>query len=710
MKVNLLINNKIWPLSRYGLLSVFSFFMFCQITPGAIIDLKSKSTVTVVELNKGDIINFTLKSGRIVTLKLVESSCNVLFTNLNLPSKSSNDGFSVFKMDCIFNIDEQEMRMVRYAPAQESFYEPYVVNGLRIWFDAVKSLSEYFNENHGECLPGKDVRIVLQDATSAICPEKIGNWCLIPNDYLDVKNCYRGDDTWLGPWNGTDLHGGLDIDMPSNAPLWAPLSLDNNYYFNTVTAGQNNNRWRSFKYWDNGDTWIMQTHHVNQLIVPELQSIPKGTKYAYSAGTCAWASTHTHFFFRIVESDKTEYNADPWILFWQIFENKKIQTNSLKADIKPLIPAKTGDMVMFDGSGSQTGTNTEFPEYYWSFGDGGFAVSQRPVHVYQNPGIYPVTLTLSDGINYSKITQHITINGVQVNSPELRISQENNYTFNLRKPWEMDVYNEKYPIIPNTVTFYAPHQSFSAPDQIRKSIPPQSVSVQITGMGKSLRGRLQRMEVQYVIGNGWLNIEPVISENSMTINLKPDINKLNTEAGETVAYLILQDNRLINSPYIVRVVVNFSRPADINEKLTIIDNQDPDCVKSNYFWLTVRPNPSQLVQGIYWTKSYKDGFLISSNNSDDGFVRYLPKLQEGKYKISLYSPLFSQDIFKSKINGFYVNVRSKEGLETKWINPNESLEIGEFDFPACDGYVEIVNKNSKGLVIADAIIFEKIEN
>ncbi len=62
------------------------------------------------------------------------------------------------------------------------------------------------------------------------------------------------------------------------------------------------------------------------------------------------------------------------------------------------------------------------------------------------------------------------------------------------------------------------------------------------------------------------------------------------------------------------------------------------------------------------------------------------------------------------MNGFYVNISSRDGIVTKWINPIKSLEIGEFNFASCDGYVEILSRDAKGLVVADALIFEKIEN
>jgi hypothetical protein len=384
------------------------FFLFHHIHIYAeILNLRSKNTISCVELNEGDEIKYELTSGRIVHLKLLKSKTEIVFSTINLPGKGTGNDASVFKMECLFNIDGQELKMVRYVPVQESFYEPYNVNGLRIWFDALKSLSQFYNENHGDCLPKKQVRIALHDANIPICPEELVNWCNIPDNYPNVNLSYRGEDTWLGTYFGTDLHGGLDINMPSNSPLWAPLSFDFNYNFNTIKSGHNNNRWRAFKNWENGDTWIIQTHHHNELLVPEFQNIKKGTKYAYTAGTLSGSHTHTHFVFKVKQPGFEEFFMDPWILFWQILENKKINSKELKAVIKPISPSKTGDLIRFDGSGSQNGTNALIPDYYWSFGDGGFSIAQNPTHIYQKPGIYPVTLTIFDGIKYAATTQHI---------------------------------------------------------------------------------------------------------------------------------------------------------------------------------------------------------------------------------------------------------------------------------------------------------------
>jgi PKD repeat protein len=694
--------NKFIFLIEHGkyLLLIFLFTFSIHFTYGLVHEINSKSTITVIELNDGDEVKFNLQTGRIVHLKLINNQTEIVFSTTSLPGQGRSTDASVFKMRCMVNIDGQDLEMIRYVPVQESFYEPYYVNGLRIWFDALKSLDQFYNENHGTCLPKKQVRLALHDATLPICPEEITKWCNLPENYPDVKLCYRGEDTWLGTYFGTDLHGGLDINMPSNAPLWAPVSFDYNYTFNSLKSGHNNNRWRALKHWENGDSWIIQTHHHNELIVPEFNEIKKGTKYAYTAGTLSGAVPHTHFVFRVKQPDFDEFYMDPWVIFWQILENNKVKANALHAIMQPVKPGKTGALIKFDGTKSCFGLSAATPEFYWSFGDGGFSVSQTPVHIFQKSGIYPVTLTIFDGMKHSSITQHITINGNSTALPEFKAFQEDNFSFIPRQPWEMDSYNHSKMMLPNTVNFSLPHYT-------KEDIKPQKITLKLINTENlAWEKYAPRIEVNYVHGNSWLDLklENTTKNDSMIIHIIPKIAYLNSQEGKSEAYLVIHDNGFINSPYLIKVEINFYRPE--NTSNIIIDDQDPNCVKSNYFWLTNKINPEL---NMKWSQCFGESFLLNSDNSENGFIRYLPTLQAGKYRVSLHSPLYSQEIILSKMEGFYVHINSKDGIETKWINPGESTVIGEFHFNSCDGYVEITSKNSKGLIFADAIMFERIE-
>jgi len=141
----------------------------------------------------------------------------------------------------------------------------------------VRKIGELFNETHGECVPRKAARFAVQDATLPICSEEeLRPWYPNKGNFIDVHESYNGDDTWLGPYQGADLHGGLDIDMPIGTPLWAPISFDEQFYFNSLALGHNNNRWRGIRRWSNGERWVLQAHHMTREIVPGVVEIENG--------------------------------------------------------------------------------------------------------------------------------------------------------------------------------------------------------------------------------------------------------------------------------------------------------------------------------------------------------------------------------------------------------------------------------------------------
>ena len=53
-------------------------------------------------------------------------------------------------------------------------------------------------------------------------------------------------------------------------------------------------------------------------------------------------------------------------------------------------------------------------QYFWDFGDGSFSIEQNPIHIYDNPGLYSVSLTIS---NSCQCSDFITKDIVVVNSP-----------------------------------------------------------------------------------------------------------------------------------------------------------------------------------------------------------------------------------------------------------------------------------------------------
>jgi len=64
--------------------------------------------------------------------------------------------------------------------------------------------------------------------------------------------------------------------------------------------------------------------------------------------------------------------------------------------------------ILFDGSQSQD-PNQDPLDFFWDFGDGNFGEGEKISHIYQNPGEYLVTLTVSDGMASSSSTTTIKI-------------------------------------------------------------------------------------------------------------------------------------------------------------------------------------------------------------------------------------------------------------------------------------------------------------
>jgi hypothetical protein len=204
---------------------------------------------------------------------------------------------------------------------QRSFYEPWLIGGVRIWFDAVDNIFEFLTEAHGECRPQRHARFAVQDESLGICPETLHAWCPLPEGGLRIGNCYRGEDCWLGAYNGASAHGGLDLNHSKGTPLWAPVDIHDHFYFNSLELGHNNNRWRGIHRWENGSEWILQAHHMTALTVPEHRPIRKGEQFASGAGVLSGAVDHSHFVFKVHDEGETVL-LDPWILFRQMYQDQ----------------------------------------------------------------------------------------------------------------------------------------------------------------------------------------------------------------------------------------------------------------------------------------------------------------------------------------------------------------------------------------------------
>lgn len=71
-----------------------------------------------------------------------------------------------------------------------------------------------------------------------------------------------------------------------------------------------------------------------------------------------------------------------------------------------------GDVLMFDGSSTDTTEVVPNGYYWWNFGDGSSAIGASVEHAYAKPGTYTVTLTVIDrGGNHNVLSQLVTVSG-----------------------------------------------------------------------------------------------------------------------------------------------------------------------------------------------------------------------------------------------------------------------------------------------------------
>jgi hypothetical protein len=292
-----------------------------------IFEKTARDTITAVEMNAGDELHFTLADGTTRRIVLRRTWAHPGETTLSELGRPEPWGRLVYRIYCTLEIDGVEVSISREIGSQRTFDPPRTVMGLQIWLDTVDDIFEFLQETHGACRPRKQLRLGIQDASRRICPVLLHPWCPLPDDGLRIEDCYRGDDCWMGAYDGADAHGGLDINHPAGTPIWAPIAFDDHELFNTVAGGDNNNRWRGIHRWQDGSAWILQVHHVVVVHPPENTPIEAGALVADGAGVHIGAYEHSHFVFRVVEpgcdADDSIY-LDPWLLFRQMYIDREL--------------------------------------------------------------------------------------------------------------------------------------------------------------------------------------------------------------------------------------------------------------------------------------------------------------------------------------------------------------------------------------------------
>jgi hypothetical protein len=286
-----------------------------------IVKKRAKDTLLAIELDRGETLEYTLANGSTWTMEIVKTSAEVFRTTLKQLKVSEKLARTDFRFRADVKINGRPHTFERECSTQKSFYEPWLVDGVTIWFDCAIDIFDFLREKHGDCMPRKHTRWALQDATLRICPERLHPWCPLPDGGLKIEQCYTGEDCWLGAYFGVDAHGGLDINHKAGTPLWCPIDIHDHFYFNSVAMGHNNNRWRGIHHWPNGSQWILQAHHMTALTVPEHTPLKKGQQFAHGAGVLNGEAEHSHFVFKVFDEGELVL-IDPWILFWQMYRDQ----------------------------------------------------------------------------------------------------------------------------------------------------------------------------------------------------------------------------------------------------------------------------------------------------------------------------------------------------------------------------------------------------
>ena len=699
----------IWRTWRYlpavvGFVAILGATRLCA----EVIRVEAKNTLAAVEMDNGDRLDFRLRDGRVVSLLLEQTDAAIV--------ERVEPGGIVYRFSATFRIDGQSMQLQRYVCSQECFYEPWVVNGLRIWLDTVGDVFDlipvrYPRKGNLRCVPRKAARLAVQDATLRICPDKVVPWIEHEGPTLDVGECYNGDDCYLGPYLGKACHVGMDINHVKGSSLFAPIRFDTQAYFNSLATGDNNNRWRGIRRWENGDVWALQSHHLIELLVRENTPLEAGVKYATTAGVHVGSHEHTHFEFKIGRprdpaigekssiaapidfDDESEFaqdqpealHLDPWILFWQAFEDRRDSRLGIRAAMEPEGPAQVGKTIHFSAAGSREGLTGKHFRCFWSFGDTEMAEGAVVTHAFHSPGVFPVRLVVDDGMNRDSIVQWLTVSGSPDDHAALVLRVPDELPF---RPWPMgaaETHAQPVRKTPHTLRFLA---------RPSRPVPAPKIVHLDTIVGDDFI-RLTPVEFEYREGSNWLSVARQRRRKALWLEVSVDATGL--EPGTYKASVCATCPDLPRSPQ--RFLVELKVPSDPPRANVTVDDADEGFYATPHFWVGHR-----FCRCPAGRRGYGGFYLTNGSRADVGeFVRFAPDLQGGEYEVSLAEETpFSPDV------EFNVRVRHAGGDETIRMRPENSRTIGVFEFhEGMDGFVEILAEGSKGLVIADAMHFRR---
>lgn len=629
-------------------------------------ELKARASMTPVELNKGDVCRFTLVNGQTRTIEYLGTESSVL----EIPA---TEGL-VATLTMRLRIDGAEIPFRRYFATQESFYEPAVVNGMTIFPDSTLEYLQktvpmrYPAKGAMRHHPWKDCRIVVQDATLPLCPEKLHPWFLdkrMDNLFLPIGDAYHGGDCWLGPFSYGQAHGGMDLRMERGSLLYAPFAMDDQWMPLYAKKGRGgSSRWRGVRRFPDGTYWSLNTSHVIDCVVPERTAVTNGQAYCTAAGTAVGEYDHTHFELHIcrdlnpkiddkvwdtgwgketeVKNDCPKgqpefYNLDPWVLFWETFVQLREARALPSAKIAPFSPTKVGVKTCFRSARS-------LPKgalAVWTFNDGVAATGEEVTHVFSKGGAHVVTLTVIDGKGLRlRDTAHISVADATVEGPLLGVRADD-VSFVELKPGDLPAWGEKLKFDPYSV------------------------------------GREEDLVFFDRVKGGAMK-PPLVAKEDFT----PAIRRHIYGDGE------------------MGYVEVFVRAKACN----------PGRIYDKEFTLHVESaGASYFHTPCFWVQHHFDKkrrwYEISGARAEKGqFVRFMPRLRGGRWRV--------EDTYAATHvpgSSYTVKVKAKDGVHTVRFSPLKDLVIGEFDFAEGEGYVQIEAENSLGPIYVASLKFTPIK-
>ncbi|MBO7721881.1 MAG: PKD domain-containing protein [Kiritimatiellae bacterium] len=629
-----------------------------------VFEMKARPTMTPVELNLGDVCRFTLAGGGVRTVEYAGGESSIL----EVPATEGL--IATFTMR--LKVDGVEIPFRRYLATQESFYEPAVVDGLRIFPDSTLEYltnavpMRYPSSGAMRHHPWKDCRVVLQDATLKLCPERLhpwfddGRWKKL---FIPIGDCYHGGDCWLGPFAYGQAHGGLDIRMKQGSLLYAPFAMDDQWMALYAKKGRGgNSRWRGVRRWSDGTLWSVNTSHVIDPVVAERTAVTNGQAYCTAAGTATGEYDHTHFELHICRDPNCEmpewdagwgecaevkndcprgqpefYNLDPWTLFWQTFVQLRDERGLPAAEIAPFGPAKTGERVRFRSARA-------VPEgrfAVWTFNDGTMHVGGEAEHVFATAGVYTVTLVVSDGRGErARDVALITVSGEPAAGP-LPGAAADDVSFVELRPGDLPAWGELVRFDPHSVGRESELRFFDRAGGGR--LEPTEVK------REALPGGVVR--VVYAAAGG----------------------------GETVEALVRK------------------RPGN------------PGRMRDAEFILAIGDADGYFHTPCFWVQHHFDckrrWYETNGARRERGqFVRFQPRLRAGRWRIE-------ETFYATHAPGasYVAKVRAKDGEHRVRVSPLKNRLIGEYDFDESEGWVQIDAEDSTGPVYVGALKFTPVK-